>query len=128
VNRLALRPSDRVRMILPFALVALLPLVLAPLPPAGGVLLTGVYGALTLGVFLTVVALPWHRWPGWVISVPGLVYCFALFCARHAEEGARSGLALLYLLPIMFMAIYGSRRTLGVTVIGTLMAMAVSSR
>jgi hypothetical protein len=78
VNRLALRPRDRVRMILPFALVALLPLVLAPFPPEGGVLLTAVYAVLTLGVFLTMVALPWHDLTTWAMSIPGLGYCFEL--------------------------------------------------
>jgi hypothetical protein len=43
VNRLALRPRDRARMTLPFALVALLPLALAPFPPDGDLLLTAVY-------------------------------------------------------------------------------------
>lgn len=73
MNRLALRPRDRIRMIAPFAFVALLPLVLAPLPPSGGASMTAAYGVLTLSVFLSIVLLPWERMPLWAVSVPGLV-------------------------------------------------------
>lgn len=123
MNRLALRPKDRVRLVLPFALVAQLPLVLAPFPPGGGVPLTVAYGVLTLAVFVLIVGLPWQRLPTWVMSVPGLLYCLALVCARAAEGGARSGLAMLFLLPVIFIALYGTRRTLAVTVLGTFLAM-----
>ena len=123
MNRLALRPRDRVRMILPFALVSLLPVVLAPFPPDGGVALTGAYAGLTLAVFVSIVALPWHRLPTWGMTVPGLAYCAAMVCARQAEGGSRSGLALLFFLPVMFMALYGTRRTLAVAILGTVLAM-----
>jgi diguanylate cyclase (GGDEF)-like protein len=125
VNRLATAPRDRVRMTLPFAAVALLPLVLAPFPPDGGVALTAVYAVTTLAVFLSIVLTPWHRLPTWMMSLPGLLYCVGLFFARHAEGGGRSGLALLFLLPVMFVALYGTRRTLYITIAGTVLAMAL---
>ena len=125
VNRMALRPWDRVRMILPFAMVALLPLALAPFPPDGGAALTVAYGVLTLAVFISIVATPWERLPTWTMALPGLAYCVALLCARHAEGGSRSGLMLLYLLPVMFIALYGTRWTLVAVIVGTIAAMAI---
>jgi hypothetical protein len=56
-------------MILPYALVALLPLVLAPLPPAGGGLLMAPCAVLTLGVFVAMVALPGDRFPTGAMAV-----------------------------------------------------------
>ncbi len=118
-------PRARVRLATPFSLVALLPLVLAPFPPDGGHRLMAVYALLTLGVFLSIVFFPWDRVPESALAVPGVTYCVALAFARHAEGGSRSGLALLFLLPIMFQALYGSRRTLVVTVVATIAATAL---
>jgi diguanylate cyclase (GGDEF)-like protein len=123
--RMVARPRARVRLALPFTLVALLPVLLTPFPPSGGGAFMAVYAVLTAGVFLSIVRFPWERVPEWSLAVPGVVYCVGLAFARQAEGGARSGLALLYMLPIMFQALYGSRRTLVVTVGATVLAMAI---
>ena len=118
-----MKPRERVRLIMPFALVAVLPLALAPFPPSGGVPLTVAYGLLTLAVLLGIVVLPWHRFPTWTLALPGFVYTVALVCARQAEGGSKSGLALLFFLPVMFQALYGTRRTLALSVVGAVVAM-----
>jgi diguanylate cyclase (GGDEF)-like protein len=125
VNRITTRPGERARLIAPFALVALLPLAFVPFPPTGGHGLTAIYGGLTLAVFVSIVALPWHRLPTWAMAGPGLVYTVAIAFVREAEGGARSGLALLFLLPLLFLALYGNRRTMAVVFLGTVLAMAL---
>jgi diguanylate cyclase (GGDEF)-like protein len=125
VQRLTTKPGERIRLIAPFAAVATLPLFLAPFPPAGGVPLTLLYGLMTLAVFVGIVALPWHRFPDWTLVLPGFVYTVALACARQAEGGSKSGLALLFFLPVMVQALYGTRRTLALSVVGAVVAMAL---
>jgi diguanylate cyclase (GGDEF)-like protein len=125
MNRMTTMPGERARLIAPFAVVALLPLVFFPFPPAGGLVLTAVYGALTVAVFASIVVLPWHRLPDWAMAAPALVYTVALAFAREAEGGARSGLALLFLLPLLFLALYGNRWTMAVAFLGTVLAMAL---
>jgi diguanylate cyclase (GGDEF)-like protein len=119
------QPGERVRLIAPFAMVALLPLLLVPFPPSGGLVLTAVYGVLTLGVFVSIVALPWHRLPDWTMAVPALAYTVAVAVAREAEGGARSGLAMLFLLPLLFLALYGNRWTMVAVIVGGVVTMIV---
>jgi diguanylate cyclase (GGDEF)-like protein len=125
VKRLVARPRARIRLAVPFTLVALLPLLLAPFPPGGGLGLMAAYTVLTMAVFVSIVAFPWERVPEDALAVPGVVYCVAVACARQAEGGARSGFGLLYMLPIMFLALYGNRRTLYVVAVATVVASAV---
>jgi diguanylate cyclase (GGDEF)-like protein len=125
MTRTVARREARVRLAIPFTLVALLPLLLAPFPPDGGLALMGVYTVLTVVVFASIVAFPWERVPEMALAVPGVVYCVAVACARQAEGGARSGFSLLYMLPIMFLALYGNRRTLYVVATATVLASVV---
>jgi len=125
MNGFASRRRTRARLVMPFALVALVPLLMAPAPPSGGEWLNAAYGVFTLAVFLSIVLVPWQRGQAWALAVPGLVYGVALALAREAEGGSRSGLTLLYMLPVMFLALYGTRWTMGVTIAGTVLAMAL---
>jgi diguanylate cyclase (GGDEF)-like protein len=125
VNRITTRAGERVRLIAPFALVALLPLAFVPFPPPGGLLLTAVYAVLTLAVFLSIAALPWHRLPDWTMAVPAVVYTVAIAFAREAEGGARSGLAMLFLLPLLFLALYGNRWTMVAVIVAGVLTMVI---
>ncbi|CAN5457778.1 hypothetical protein BH18ACT1_BH18ACT1_01700 [soil metagenome] len=111
----------------PFALVAALPVVLAVLPPEGDAGLLGLSVLVTVGVALTVILTPWERVPLWFQAVPTLLYCLGVAVAREAGGGGQSGLALLLLLPVLWHALYGTRRLLLVSLVGATAALVVPS-
>ncbi len=78
--------------------------------PAGHVE-TGVAGALFLGIVASTL-LPWERLPRF-LAAPPLVAAFAIVALlRDAESGASSGYGPLVLLPVLWLALHGSRRAL----------------
>lgn len=99
---------DRLRRLLPFAGIALAPLLLAATSldyPWALVIASG----LTLAVGAGIVVVPWERlhWSSRVLPV--VLFCCAVGFARHAEGGASSNLTLLLLLPVLWQALYGER-------------------
>lgn len=94
----------------PFAGAAVIAVVLALLPPtsphpsdlaAAAVLLTVLVSAALL--------VPWTRLPDWCqASLPLIGFAFVALL-RHAEGGAASGFAPLVMLPVLWLAIYGTR-------------------
>jgi hypothetical protein len=55
---------------------------------------------------------PWSRLPSWAEAVPPLAYLVVVALLRQAEGGATSGYAPLVFLPIVWLALYGSRAQL----------------
>jgi len=71
------------------------------------------------------VTLPWARLPAWCEAVLPLGFFVVVALMRQARGGAASGYPPLVMLPVIWMAMYGSRRQLRLAVLGmavTLMA------
>jgi diguanylate cyclase (GGDEF)-like protein len=97
-------------------LVALLAIPLPPGPDHTGSLVAAC--VLTVAVAASVSFLPWQRLPQWADSVPPLVYLVAAALLRHGEGGGSSSYALLLVLPVAWVAAYGTRAQLAATVAG----------
>jgi diguanylate cyclase (GGDEF)-like protein len=97
----------------------LLAVAVLPLPPAGDrpvVVLLAV--ALTALVVVTVVAAPWHRLPRFAEVVPALAYFVVIALLRESQGGADSGYSALALLPVFWLALYGTRTQLAIGIAG----------
>jgi hypothetical protein len=101
--------SMRVRLPL-FALVAVGTILIAVIPfphdarreiSLGGVL----FFALVAAAFL----LPWERMPDWAWLVIPIGYIAVIAIIRDAQGGSNSGLVVVYLLPIVWLSLYGRR-------------------
>jgi diguanylate cyclase (GGDEF)-like protein len=113
------RVARRRRKLAPFAAAAALPFAFALLPgsrfdTAG----LAVGGLLTLLVAGSILAVPWDRWPDWTELIPVFGYLVAIGVLRDAGGGNESGLGPLALVPVMWLALHGSRRVLAVTLGG----------
>jgi diguanylate cyclase (GGDEF)-like protein len=104
--------------IAPFAAVAIVAVVLAVLPPASLTNPSALVAAAALSVVLitAAVGLPWARLPGWTEPVLPLTFFAVVVLLRQAAGGAASGYAPLVLLPILWIALYGSRTQLRVAI------------
>lgn len=107
---------DASSRLLPFAgLVALALTTLAIEPrPHGG---AGVLAVLLLVIGVAAGALlPWRRWPSWIESVPVVAFLVPVGLLRDSTGGSASGFAFLALLPVLWLALYGSWRQMLVSV------------
>jgi len=62
--------------------------------------------------FLLVAAaflLPWERMPAWAWLIIPIGYIAVIAVIRDAQGGSRSGLAVVYVVPIVWLALYGRR-------------------
>ncbi|MGV8967660.1 MAG: GGDEF domain-containing protein [Cellulomonas sp.] len=73
-------------------------------------------GVMMIVLLVSALGLPWHRLPAWSeVSVPiGFFVVVALL--RHARGGASSGYPPLVMLPLVWLAIYGTRAQLAAAV------------
>ncbi len=103
--------------IAPFAGAAAAGLALAGLPSAGthsNVFLAA--ALLSVAVVLGSVLAPWERLPGGVDLLPPVAYLAVIALLRQAEGGASSGYAPLVMLPLFWVALYGSSLQLVATI------------
>jgi hypothetical protein len=110
---LPLTVSRRARRLAPFAAAALLPYALLMLPATGWSmrpLLASLALTLALGVLALLV--PWARLPSWTYVLPPLGYVLALALLRDAGNGGSSGVGVLVLLPVFWLALHGTRAQL----------------
>ena len=98
------------------ALVAFATVLLPPPNPADGTALT-VAGALTLLVIASCLIVPWRRLPGWAQAIPPIAYFAVIALLRDIEGGTTSGLGTLVLLPVVWLALYGSRGELAIALV-----------
>jgi diguanylate cyclase (GGDEF)-like protein len=93
-------------------------------PPGntGGLLQASTLAVLTVAAIILV---PWDRLPSVLHRGLPFVYLVVAFLARQATGGADSTFAQLALLPILWVAVYGSVLELGVTVAGTAVALVI---
>jgi diguanylate cyclase (GGDEF)-like protein len=109
--------SPRTLWVLPFALASALPFALLVLPgPAFDPTLTVGCAVLTLIVLAFAATVPWDRRPDWWTLVPGLGYLAVVALLREAGGGNASGIGPMVMLPVIWIALFGSRRTLAVAV------------
>ena len=113
--------------VLPFAAVAVIAVALALVPPAfssdTSQLRTASFalaGLLAAGALI-----PWKRLPHWCQAVIPLGFFLVVALLRHGGGGAVSGFAALVLLPILWMALYGSRAELGMAIAGAAATLVV---
>jgi len=114
-----LQGPDRGRRLAPFILIAVagaISLAIPPWPRPGPTLTAGV--VILMGILVGAAFLPWARWPAWPQAVPALAFYVALALLRHAAGGSASGLAPLAALPVVWLALYGSRAGMTAAVAG----------
>lgn len=94
-------------------------LAVLPLPPDADrpvvVLLAAGLTALIVG---TVVLAPWDRLPRFAETVPPLVYFVVIALLRESQGGSLSGYSALAMLPVFWLALYGTRSQLAIGIAG----------
>jgi diguanylate cyclase (GGDEF)-like protein len=76
--------------------------------------------ALTALIIATCVYAPWHRLPHFAQAVPPLAYFVVVALLRDAEGGA-TGYSTLVMLPVFWLALYGTRVELGIGIVGVVL-------
>jgi diguanylate cyclase (GGDEF)-like protein len=109
-----LSPEGRALRLLPFAVPAVLAFVTIGLPPAGDWSGYGLAaGAALFGLVVASIVLVPRGWlPAWAQAGPPLAYVLVVSVLRHAEGGATTGFYVLFLLPVFWLALYGTRAEL----------------
>ena len=102
----------------PFLGAMVLALCVYPLPPTGNEP-TALIGAavLTALIVLTGLYAPWSRLPRFAEVVPPLAYFVVVALLREADGGSQSAYAVLAMLPMFWLALYGTRRDLAVAMV-----------
>jgi PAS domain S-box-containing protein len=88
---------------------------------------TGMWLAVACAVLIVlVIALtPWQRLPRWAEMVPPLLGLVLVGLLREAEGGSASGYGALVLVPVLWVALYGTSRELLVMIAGVALTLAV---
>lgn len=103
----------------PFVGVMMLAIAVLPLPPAGdGLPEIALASALTALILGTVWLAPWHRLPAFAEVVPALSYFVVVALLRESQGGALSGYSVLAMLPVFWLALYGTRGQLAIGIAG----------
>jgi diguanylate cyclase (GGDEF)-like protein len=97
----------------------LLALAVLPIPPdserVGAVLLACGLSAL---IVATVMLAPWPRLPRFAETVPPLAYFVVIALLRESQGGSVSGYSALAMLPVFWLALYGTRSQLAIGIAG----------
>jgi diguanylate cyclase (GGDEF)-like protein len=103
----------------PFLGAMALAIAVYPLPPhgeeSGAFLAALVLNAL---IVIGVVATPWRRLPPFAQIVPAFAYFVVIALLREADAGGSSSYGVLAMLPVFWLALYGTRRQLAVSIAG----------
>lgn len=108
------------RRIAPFAAAALLALLSVLVPPGPAHPLELAEAAvLTVLIFAAAFVIARRRRAPWIEALPALAFLVVVALVRHAEGGAeRSGFNSMALLPVLWLALYGTRVQLAACVGG----------
>jgi PAS domain S-box-containing protein len=103
--------SGNMRVRLPvFALVAVGTILIAIIPfPHEARREIAVAGVLFFVLVAAAFLLPWERLPDWAWLIIPIGYIAVIAIIRDAQGGSSSGLVVVYLLPIVWLALYGRR-------------------
>jgi diguanylate cyclase (GGDEF)-like protein len=112
------QPFDRSGLLhraAPFIGAMWLALVIYPLPPHGGDSKAFVPAvALNVIILVSVLIVPWRRLGPMAAVLPPLAYLLVIALLREADGGGSSAYATLFMLPIFWLALYGSPQQLAV--------------
>ena len=112
----------RARRMLPFAVASLLPFLLLPLPGGSLQVTEGVVGvAAGVALLLVCVFVPWPGMADWWMVLPTLGYLGIVGLLRSGGGGSSAVVGPLVLIPVIWLALHGTRRTLAVAIVGTLL-------
>jgi len=104
----------------PFAGAAIIAVVLVLLPPTSSNWpMIAAAAVLTAVVIAAALLVPWARLPPWCQAAVPLTFFAVVALLRQAGGGATSGYSPLVMLPILWLAIYGSRVQLGFAIVAT---------
>ena len=96
-----------------------LALAVLPLPPDGDRPVVVVLAlAVSALIVATVVFAPWHHLPRFAETVPPLAYFAVIALLRESQGGSVSGYSALALLPVFWLALYGTRSHLAIGIAG----------
>ena len=101
--------SMRVRLPV-FALVAIGTVLIAVIPfPHDARREISIAGVLFFVLVAAAFLVPWERLPDWAWLIIPIGYIAVIAIIRDAQGGADSGLVVVYLLPIVWLSLYGRR-------------------
>ncbi len=101
--------SMRVRLPV-FALVAIGTVLIAVIPfPHDARREISIAGVIFFGLVAAAFLLPWERLPDWAWLIIPIGYIAVIAIIRDAQGGSDSGLVVVYLLPIVWLSLYGRR-------------------
>ena len=93
-----------------FALVAIGTVLIAVIPfPHDARREISIAGVLFFALVAAAFLLPWERLPDWAWLIIPIGYIAVIAIIRDAQGGADSGLVVVYLLPIVWLSLYGRR-------------------
>jgi PAS domain S-box-containing protein len=93
-----------------FALVAVGTVLIGLIPfPHGARHEIVIAGILFFSLVSAAFLLPWHRLPEWAWIIVPVGYMAVIALIRDAQGGHSSGLVIVYLLPVVWLALYGRR-------------------
>ena len=116
----------RMRLLVPFAFMTLFALGLAHFGRTPGRLWEEhVAGALTVALVVIGFALPWHRLPLWTHPIVPLSYFVVIALLRDSHGGASSGYGPLCVMPVFWVALFGTRRHLALALTGVALVFVV---
>jgi PAS domain S-box-containing protein len=103
--------SGSMRVRLPvFALVAIGTILIAVIPfPHDARREISFAGVIFFALVAAAFLLPWERLPDWAWLVIPIGYIAVIAIIRDAQGGSNSGLVIVYLLPIVWLSLYGRR-------------------
>ena len=97
----------------------LLALVLLPMPePVERPSMALLAIALSALIVLSVRFVPWRRLPPYAEAVPPLAYFLVIALLRESHPGATAGYSALAMLPVFWLALYGTRGQLAIGIAG----------
>ena len=80
---------------------------------------------LNVVLILAILVLPWHRLPRFADVLPPLAYMIVVALLRDALGGASSGYSTLLILPVLWVALHGTRTQLAIGVLGVAVLLGV---
>src|SRR5437588_10360656 len=96
-----------------------LALAVYPLPPYGNEP-SALKAAIVINalILLAALAMPWQRLPHFAQLVPPFAYFAVIALLREADGGGGSAYSVLTMLPVFWLALYGTKRQLAVSFVG----------
>ena len=115
--------EETLRRSAPFAVIMLLGLATLPVGETGSA--AAVWASCAVAALLLggVILLPWERFPSVLTLAPPFVSLLLVGLLRYAEGGAVSGYSVLLLVPVLWLALYGTRRELIAMIVGVALVL-----